>query len=155
MAEATRRPSRWRVFAPDTAGAIYGTIAAMAVIAGAARDPSHGKALGLTVATLFVGHPLLAPPALELAGGPDRRGRQRAVRAADRDPRGDRALSGDRTGVALLVLHQRAARRRARAAAVAEALALLHDLGPTAPAGGPLADRGGVLWVELPERHLG
>jgi hypothetical protein len=57
--------------------------------------------------------------------------------------------------VALLVLHQRAARRRARAAAVVEALALLHDLGPTAPAGGPLADRGGVLWVELPERHLG
>jgi hypothetical protein len=57
--------------------------------------------------------------------------------------------------MALLVLHQRAARRRARAAAAAEALALLHDLGPTAPAGGPLADRGGVLWVELPERHLG
>jgi hypothetical protein len=56
--------------------------------------------------------------------------------------------------VALLVLHQRAARRRARAAAVAEALALLHDLEPTAPAGGPLGDRGGVLWVELPERHL-
>ena len=54
MAEATRRPSRWRVFAPDTAGAIYGTIAAMAVIAGAARDPAHGKALGLTVATLVV-----------------------------------------------------------------------------------------------------
>jgi hypothetical protein len=42
------------VFAPDTAGAIYGTIAAMAVIAGAARDPAHGKALGLTVATLLV-----------------------------------------------------------------------------------------------------
>jgi len=37
---------------------------------------------------------------------------------------------------------------------VAEALALLHDLAPSAPAGGPLADRGGVLWVELPERHL-
>ncbi|HWC40393.1 MAG TPA: methyltransferase domain-containing protein [Actinomycetota bacterium] len=37
---------------------------------------------------------------------------------------------------------------------MAEALALLHDLGPSAPAGGPLADRGGVLWVELPERHL-
>ena len=55
MSEApARRPSRWRVFAPDTAGAIYGTIAAMAVIAGAARDPSHGKALGLTVATLLV-----------------------------------------------------------------------------------------------------
>ena len=55
MSEApARRPSRWRVFAPDTAGAIYGTIAAMAVIAGAARDPYHGKALGLTVATLLV-----------------------------------------------------------------------------------------------------
>jgi hypothetical protein len=54
MSEATARPSRWRVFAPDTAGAIYGTIAAMAVIAGAAADPGHGKALGLTVATLFV-----------------------------------------------------------------------------------------------------
>src|ERR687892_418321 len=55
MSEATaRRPSRWRVFAPDSAGAIYGTIAAMAVIAGAARDPSHGKALGLTVAALLV-----------------------------------------------------------------------------------------------------
>jgi Methyltransferase domain len=56
--------------------------------------------------------------------------------------------------VVLLVLHQRAARRRARVAGVAEALALFHDLGPSAPAGGPLADRGGVLWVELPERHL-
>ena len=54
MTEATWRPSRWRVFAPETAGAIYGTIAAMAVIAGASRDPGHGKALGLTVATLFV-----------------------------------------------------------------------------------------------------
>jgi hypothetical protein len=56
--------------------------------------------------------------------------------------------------VALLVLHQRASRRRARAAAVAEALALLSDLGPSAPAGGPGGDRGGLLWVELPERHL-
>jgi SAM-dependent methyltransferase len=56
--------------------------------------------------------------------------------------------------VALLVLHQRASRRRARAAAVAEALALLSDLGPSAPAGGPGCDRGGLLWVELPERHL-
>ena len=54
MTEAARRPSRWRVFAPETAGAIYGTIAAMAVIAGAAREPAHGKALWLTVATLFV-----------------------------------------------------------------------------------------------------
>ena len=55
MAEATARDSRWRAFrAPDTAGAIYGTIAAMAVIAGAARDPSHGRVLALTVATLVV-----------------------------------------------------------------------------------------------------
>ena len=54
MSEATARPARWRVFAPDTAGAIYGTIVAMALIAGAAADPGHGKLLGLTVATLFV-----------------------------------------------------------------------------------------------------
>ena len=55
MSEATaRRPSRWRVFAPDTAGAIYGTIAAMAVIAGAAREPAHGKALWLGVAELVL-----------------------------------------------------------------------------------------------------
>jgi hypothetical protein len=54
MSEATARTSRWRAFAPDTAGAIYGTIAAMAVIAGTAGDPSHAKPLNLTVATLFV-----------------------------------------------------------------------------------------------------
>ena len=52
--EAGARPSRWRVFAPGGAGAIYGTIATMAVIAGAAADPAHGRALGLTVATLLV-----------------------------------------------------------------------------------------------------
>jgi hypothetical protein len=55
MAEATARDSRWRAFrAPDTAGAIYGTIAAMAVVAGAARHPSHGRVLALMVATLLV-----------------------------------------------------------------------------------------------------
>jgi hypothetical protein len=54
MSEATARPARWRVFAPDTAGAIYGTIVAMAVIAGTAADPGHGKALWLTLATLAV-----------------------------------------------------------------------------------------------------
>jgi small neutral amino acid transporter SnatA (MarC family) len=54
MADATARKARWKVFAPDTAGAIYGIIAAMAVIAGAASSPSHGKPLTLTVATLFV-----------------------------------------------------------------------------------------------------
>ena len=37
---------------------------------------------------------------------------------------------------------------------MAEALALLADLGASAPAGGPLGDRVGVVWVELPERHL-
>jgi hypothetical protein len=56
--------------------------------------------------------------------------------------------------VAVLVLHLRAARGRARAAAVAEALGLLHDLEPVAPAGGPLGERGRVVWVELPDRHL-
>jgi hypothetical protein len=56
--------------------------------------------------------------------------------------------------MAMLVLHLRAARRRAAAAAQAEALALLHDLEPSAPSGGPLADRGGVVWVEVPEDRL-
>jgi hypothetical protein len=55
----------------------------------------------------------------------------------------------------VLVFYLRAARGRAMAAAVAEALALLHDLGPSAPAGGPLSERGGVFWVELPAEHLG
>ena len=54
----------------------------------------------------------------------------------------------------MLVFHLRPSRHRARAAAVAEALALLHDLEPSAPAGGPLSERGGVFWVELPDRHL-
>jgi hypothetical protein len=55
MAEATRRTSRWGLFrVPESAGAIYGTIAAMAVIAGTAKDPAHGKALELTIATLLV-----------------------------------------------------------------------------------------------------
>ncbi|HEV3398305.1 MAG TPA: hypothetical protein VG693_03350, partial [Actinomycetes bacterium] len=54
----------------------------------------------------------------------------------------------------MLVFHLRPSRHRARAAAVAEALALLHDLEPSAPAGGPLSERGGVFWVGLPEGHL-
>jgi hypothetical protein len=55
MPEATVRTSRWGgLRTPDTPGAIYGTIAAMAVIAGTAHEPGHGKVLGLTVATLFV-----------------------------------------------------------------------------------------------------
>lgn len=51
---------------------------------------------------------------------------------------------------ALLICHLRPARRKARAVAVAEALALLRDLGPSAPPVGPLAERGGVFWVALP-----
>ena len=48
-------PSRQRAFhTPDTAGAIYGTIVAMAVIAGTAREPGHGRVLAITVATLAV-----------------------------------------------------------------------------------------------------
>ena len=55
MSEAITRSSRWSLFRrPDTAGAIYGTIAAMAVIAGTASSPAHGKTLYLTTATLFV-----------------------------------------------------------------------------------------------------
>jgi SAM-dependent methyltransferase len=54
----------------------------------------------------------------------------------------------------VLVFHLRPSRHRARAAAVAEALALLHDLEPSAPAGGPLSERGGVFWVDLPEGNL-
>ena len=54
----------------------------------------------------------------------------------------------------MLVFHLRPSRHRARAAAVAEALALLHDLEPAAPAGGPLSERGGVFWVELAEGNL-
>ena len=55
MAEATTRTSRWRLFrTPESAGAIYGTIAAMAVIAGSAKSSEPGEALGLTIATLLV-----------------------------------------------------------------------------------------------------
>jgi hypothetical protein len=46
MSEATARPSRWRIFAPDSARAIYGTIAAMAVIAGAATDRPTARRSG-------------------------------------------------------------------------------------------------------------
>ena len=55
---------------------------------------------------------------------------------------------------ALLICHLRPARRKARAVAAAEALALLRDLGPSAPPVGPLAERGGVFWVALPAGAL-
>jgi multisubunit Na+/H+ antiporter MnhG subunit len=55
MAEARTRTARWWLFrTPESAGAIYGTIAAMAVIAGSAKSSEHGEALGLTIATLLV-----------------------------------------------------------------------------------------------------
>ncbi|HZD00566.1 MAG TPA: hypothetical protein VFA46_10365, partial [Actinomycetes bacterium] len=54
----------------------------------------------------------------------------------------------------MLVLHLRASRRKARAAATAEALALLEDLEPSAPAGGPLSELGGTTWVTVPRHHL-
>ena len=55
MAEGRTRTGRWWLFrAPESAGAIYGTIAAMAVIAGTAKSSEHGEALGLTIATLLV-----------------------------------------------------------------------------------------------------
>ena len=55
MAEATTRTARWWLIrTPESAGAIYGTIAAMAVIAGTAKSAEHGHALELTIATLLV-----------------------------------------------------------------------------------------------------
>ena len=55
MARATQRTSRWWALRPPgSAGAIYGTIAAMAVIAGAAREPSHGRVLALAAGTVCV-----------------------------------------------------------------------------------------------------
>ena len=56
MAEATTPTSRrWRLFrGPESAGAIYGTIAAMAVIAATAGHMPPGRLLAVTVATLAV-----------------------------------------------------------------------------------------------------
>jgi hypothetical protein len=50
----------------------------------------------------------------------------------------------------LLIFHLRQARRKARAAGVAEALGLLRDLQATAPESGPLSERGGLFWISLP-----
>jgi hypothetical protein len=54
----------------------------------------------------------------------------------------------------LLICHLRSARRKARAVAVAEALCLLRDLGAAELPGGPLAERGGVFWIDLPAGSL-
>jgi len=53
-----------------------------------------------------------------------------------------------------LVLRLRAARRKAREAALAEVLAVLRGLDAHRGAGGPLADQPGVAWVSLPEPNL-
>jgi SAM-dependent methyltransferase len=49
----------------------------------------------------------------------------------------------------LLIFYLRTARSRAREAAVAEALSVLHDLSPVALPGGPLSERGGLFWVTV------
>ncbi|MCS6910698.1 MAG: methyltransferase domain-containing protein [Anaerolineales bacterium] len=54
----------------------------------------------------------------------------------------------------LLICHLRPARRKARDVAVLEALCLLRDLQPVAPNSGPLAEQGGVFWIEIPGEHL-
>jgi hypothetical protein len=54
MPETTGQESRRPVRDSDSAGAIYGTIAAMAVIAGSAHGPTEGRLLAVTVATLCV-----------------------------------------------------------------------------------------------------
>jgi hypothetical protein len=49
----------------------------------------------------------------------------------------------------LLVLHQRAARLKARDLAIAEALSLFADGNAAVEVGGPLAERSGVAWVSI------
>ncbi|MFI5351557.1 MAG: TRM11 family SAM-dependent methyltransferase [Candidatus Binatales bacterium] len=53
-----------------------------------------------------------------------------------------------------LVLRLRAARRKAREAALAEMLAVLRGLDAHRSAGGPLSDQPGVAWASLPEPNL-
>lgn len=54
----------------------------------------------------------------------------------------------------MLIFYLRPARSKARTAATAEALSLLRDLDATAPAGGPLSDRGGVFWIDVQSQFL-
>ncbi len=58
------------------------------------------------------------------------------------------------TGEAVLICHLRPARKRARALAELEALALLDCLGAQRLTGGPLSEQGGVFWLSLPEAVL-
>ena len=54
----------------------------------------------------------------------------------------------------MLVLELRAARRGARRAAAAEAVALLGDLGAEEASGGPLSEHKGIIWVTIPDREV-
>ena len=56
--------------------------------------------------------------------------------------------------VTTLVFRLRSARRKARAAGVAEAVSLLADLGARAAPGGPLSAVPGVFWITLPSASL-
>ena len=51
---------------------------------------------------------------------------------------------------AVLIFRIRAARLKARATAVVEALSLLRNVGAQVAAGGPLSAQGGVFWISLP-----
>jgi len=53
-----------------------------------------------------------------------------------------------------LVAHIRTSRRRARALAAAEIVAVLTDLGAEESPGGPLSEVGGVTWVRLPRSSM-
>jgi SAM-dependent methyltransferase len=50
-----------------------------------------------------------------------------------------------------LICHIREARSKARAAASEELLCVFHGLGGEASQSGPLAEKGGVLWIDLPD----
>jgi SAM-dependent methyltransferase len=54
----------------------------------------------------------------------------------------------------LLVLHQRPARLRARALAVAEALSVFADANAAVEPGGPLAEQSGVAWISVDAQLL-
>ncbi len=54
----------------------------------------------------------------------------------------------------MLIVYLPAARKKARDAAVAEVLTLLHDLGPAASPGGPLSEQGGIVWITLPDENI-
>ncbi|MCI0353170.1 MAG: RsmD family RNA methyltransferase, partial [Acidobacteriales bacterium] len=53
-----------------------------------------------------------------------------------------------------LIFYVRRARSKARACATAEAECLLNDLQARALSGGPLSDKGGLFWINIPNRSL-